>query len=332
MPDGADIGSIAPSGTAWLFLMPTPAPPEEGIVDVTWCLGRDVGEPTCLTSGTQQLRCLGGSPPVGWRPDEQAVVLCGERQTKGTLGSSFDGWDSVLDFSAGRVVQLDPSTQPMVAPFWTRDGKRVLAFPPGKRPHRPWWDDTKTPLTVDPWATPITARPASRDAAKLGPIWATRGHGLEGVILMEPPRMKRRHLTVTQATQDVVDVTPDRRFALVEDDDVAHGRDGTLWRVLDLRTKSVRPIQNPPGFRGGTHAELSDDGSTVLAIWSTGQQVHLGITPNHGDTWQEVYRWEPRDPDRPHRFVSDGEMQWDGGPIATIISDSDAILQVRLAP
>ncbi len=323
------LASISPSGAARLFRKAQPEPTSEGLVDVTWCLHRDQGAPVCLRTGTQQLRCLGGSNAVGWRPDESAVALCGEREERSATGSSFEGWDSVLDFEARVVVQLDPHDGPMVTPIWSRDGQRLLAFPPNGKPHRPWHDRSRKPLSVAPFDDPPTSRPAGED--DFGPVWATAGHLVPGVMLFEPPAMARHPVEVTKAGQDILDATPDGRFAIAEDGKVALGHEGVPWHLLALETKKASALGVPAGLRDGTHAELSDGGRRVLALWSGDDgKTSLGITGDVGATWHVLHRWESRDPDAPHRSSGESTMQWDGGPTAWIIAQSDAVIRVDL--
>ena len=332
IPDIADKGlqSISPTGAARLYRKAEPEPTGEGLVEVTWCLHRDNAEPVCLLTKTKHLRCLGGSRPVGWRPDEKAVVLCGEEERRGADGHAFiDGWDSVLDFETGRVVQLDPRKGPMVTPIWSRDGKRVFAFSPNGKVHRPWRDTGRAPVSLEPFASPPSTQAARED--DFGPVWATAGHLVSGAMLFAGPTMTRHPVAVTEAGQDIVDVTPDRRFAIAEDDNVSKGHDGMLWHILALETKKATPLGNPEGFRHGTHAELSDAGDRVLAIWTgDDERMHLGITGDRGATWNVVHSWADRDPDAPHRYISDGELQWNGGPTAWIIAESNAVLRVDL--
>ena len=321
--------SISPSGAARLYRKGEPIPDDEGLVEATWCLHRDEVAPVCLQAGTSQPRCLGGSNPVGWRPDEKAVVLCGERETRSVGGSSFDAWDSVLDFDTGRVVQFDPHEGPMVTPIWSRDGRRIFAFTPDGKPHRPWHDSARKPVSLAPFENPPSTRRVNED--DFGPVWST-GYRVPGVMLFEPPAMARHLVDVTKATQDIVDVTPDGRFAIAEDGKVDLGHEGAPWHIVELETKKASPLGIPPGFSDGRHAELSDGGHRVLALWGgDGGKLHLGITADRGANWHVLHSWESADADAPDRFVSDGEMQWNGGPTAWIIAKSDAALRVDLA-
>jgi len=325
------LASISPSGASRLYRKAGPDPvSDDGIVEATWCLHRDDASPVCLATGTEELRCLGGSNPVGWRPDEKAVVMCGERETRTSSGSSFDGWDSVLDFEQRRVVELDPHDGPMVTPIWSRDGQRVFAFPSDGKPHRPWSHADRKPISVAPFETPPSTRAASKD--DFGPVWATGGPGLSGVMLFDAPALERHPIGFAKSKQDLLDVTPEGHFAVAQDVDTTLGHEGIPWHLLELETKTASPLGVPEDLRDPKHAEISSGGHRVLALWAgKGGTLHLGITGDRGTTWHIVHSWPSGDADRPKTYASDGQLQWDGGPTAWLIAQSDAVLRVDLS-
>ncbi len=69
----------------------------------------------------------------------------------------------------------------------------------------------------------------------------------------------------------------------------------------------------------------------MLAVWTGDDgKTHLGITGARGRSWHVLHTWEATDPDAPARYVGDGELQCNGGPTASIIAESSAVLRVAL--
>jgi hypothetical protein len=303
-----------------------------GIEQADWCLHEEGRKPRCLRSDTSDTRCLGRSRTFGWRADREAIVLCGESMTRDADGSGAgDSLDAILDFAEGRVVHIRPEDH-RTMPVWTTDGQRVVAFGPGKRPHRPWGDAEVPVVTLDPFVPGMAPRPASASSG-LPAFWAMQRQRGGGIVRLAPPAMAPVAFQVGKGTQEPIDWTPDARFVVVEDDDVDHGQGGPddpPWRVVDGTDGTVHPIARPDGFRYGTDCVISDDGRSLLAVWSDRRGIHLSTRPVRAGAWTTLHSWDREDPDRPRENVSDGEIAWNGGDTAWIAATSGKLLKVSL--
>ncbi len=326
-------GSISPSGRSRLLRrLPADSAPltdDEQVVSTEWCLHRDGDALQCLKSSVFELH---GAQPVGWRPDEEGVIVQGKQKVQSASGAFLTRLDAVLDFKRSTVVEFAPGEY-HVAPVWTRDGRRIWALK-GK-------GKDAVSITLDPFAVPLESSEQTLKASRDRPLfdqWTSAGRSRSGVILLNPLDMSKTFIETAGGMQRVLDVSAGYRFSLSEDDDVAHStadKNAPPWYRFDAKTRAAMPIAPPADLVGVTDAQISDDGQWVMALWTmTGGDKVLSAaptaTPPNGSDWQTLHRWKVSDPDRPKSYALDGELEWDGGTTAWIIAQSGRLIRVDL--
>ena len=290
-----------------------------------WCLEREEMSYTLSTEICE----LHGKQPVGWRPDELAVVLRGRKKETRVGDTSMNVGFAVLDFKSGRVVEIDTSEYRLL-PAWSPNGKWVFAMR---------GEHVMNRVILDPTTQPISdsERPVDELDEKQNLLpWLTTGRKGQGVLRMNLRTYHRERISGGVFRQDIEDQSSDGRFCLTSDNGVSHGRgdDKTPpWNVFDYDTRKCIPLPQPPNMTSTVgSAQISDDGKSVIAIWRVKNNDILGsisvsnkAKPND---WKVLHKWGNTDIDRPFGSVLDGQLRWNGMEEGWLISKS-GLLQLR---
>jgi hypothetical protein len=98
-------------------------------------------------------------------------------------------------------------------------------------------------------------------------------------------------------------------------------------------------VASPTG--GVPHwVQVATDGTALLALWEvepSSSDTILAWAPLDRDAldvdeWTELARWSNDDEDRPAVYVSNGQLRWDGGERAWIVTEAGGLVEVSLTP
>jgi hypothetical protein len=302
--------SISPSGRARV-----------GHDERGWCL-EDASGVQCLQALSEE----SGGDAIRWRDDEMAVAV------------TFSHQDpiSILDFAAGTVVETDLDHHRLLD--WSPDGSELLAVVADKPDEIRLLD----PVTLDD-------RPFTSFEGQWIPqlrwigddlIWGSYANRSPEVFVLDGEG-KTTPIKGGIGEQEFLSFSADGRFALTEDDAVAHGEgedgDPVLF-VFDRTTTQSSGLILPPGVTSLNLAsgQLSADGTKVLLLTEGGDVPELFVgrlDPRHlsVDTWITIEGWPAEEGFEPAAYSSNGALRWDGGPTAWVISEQGTLLEVALS-
>ncbi|MDY7101518.1 MAG: hypothetical protein S0880_10055 [Actinomycetota bacterium] len=303
--------AISPSGGARL------APDGSG-----WCLETTDGdEPVCLGADAQESASLG----VAWRGDERAVAVT----------DTANGHTSVIDFAAGTVVETGHDQHRVYD--WSPDGDRLIGATIESADELSLLD----PTTFD--AEPLAERaipqiPGIRWVAG-DVIWVSDGSG-PGLWVVDAASGEWTSIDGGLGEQEIVATSADGLLAVTLDDDVTHGVGGPDDPGVLLFDADGRRSAGVTGPTGGEPdwVQISADGTALLALWEDDASSNVLATATLDrdslavGEWTELGRWTFDDVERPAAFVSNGQLRWDGGDTAWIVTEAGGLLEVTLTP